>query len=92
MPTQHVTCRVTPGCTTVALVTGEKIQKQAGVVKPPLALPAKPENIPEELFARLALHENILARRMFIAESRGNSHPFHSKSHGIVEKLCHFFS
>jgi hypothetical protein len=91
LPTQHVTCRVTPGCTTVALVAGEKIQKQARVVKPPLVLPAKPENISEKLFARLALHKNVLAGRMFIAKPRGNSHPFDSKSHDIVKKLCHLF-
>src|SRR5438132_1438214 len=92
LPTQHVTCRVTPGCTTVTLVTGKKIEKQAGVVKPPPVLPAKPENIPEELFTRLALHENILAGSMLITEPGGNSHPLHSKSHGIIEELCHFLS
>ena len=91
LPTEHIACRVAPGCTTVAFITGEKIEKQAGVVKPPLAPPTKPKNIPKELFARIALHENVLARSMLIAESRGNSHPLHSESRGIIEKVCHFF-
>src|SRR4030095_15479977 len=91
LPTQHVTCRVTPGCTTVALVAGEKIQKQARVVKPPFVLSAKPENISEKLFTRLALHKNVLPGSMLIAKPRGNSPPFDDKSDDIVKKLCHFF-
>src|SRR5262245_4467204 len=72
LPTEAIACRITPGCASIGLIAGEKIQKQARVIKPPLALFAKSENISEKLFARLALHENVLTRSMLIAEPRGN--------------------
>src|SRR5438094_59973 len=81
LPTEDIACRVTPGCATVGLIAGEKIQKQARVIEPPLALLAKPEHISEKLFARLALHENVLAGSMLIAKPRRDCHPFDSKNH-----------
>src|SRR5262245_54594336 len=91
LPTENVACRVTPGCATVGLVAGEKIQKQARVIEPPLPLFTKAENISEELFARFALHKNVLARSMLIAKPRRNSHSFDTKNHDVIKKLCNFF-
>ena len=90
LPTEHVTRRVPPRRAAVTFIAGKKIQKQAGVVKAPLAPPAKPENIPEKLFARLAPKKNLLARRMLITVPRRNRHALDAESRDIVEKLCHF--
>src|SRR5262249_9951191 len=91
LPTEDIACRITPGCATIGLIASEKIQKQARMIKPPLTLLAKSENISEKLFARLALHENVLTWSSLTATPRGNSHPLDSKSRDIIKKLCHFF-
>src|SRR5919108_3648599 len=90
LPAEHITGRVTPGCTAVRLVAREKIQKQAGVVEPPPVSLAEPENVPEELLARIALDEKVLARSVLIAEPRGNSHSLDPKSLDVIEKGRHF--
>src|SRR2546427_8281868 len=92
LPTKHVSRRIAPGRTPVSLVTSEKIQKQTGMVESPLALLAKPENVPEEALARISLYENVLARRVLIAEPGRNSHTLHSQVHDVVQKMRHFFS
>ena len=89
LPTEHVTRWVAPGCATVSLVTGQKIQKQARVIEPPAALLAQLENISEQLFARIALDENVLLGRMLVTKTRRNGYPLHSERHRIIEKGCH---
>lgn len=92
LPPEHVTCRISPGHTAITFVAGKKIQKQAGVVEAPLALSPKPEDIPEQPFARIAPHKNLLARGMLITVPWGNSHCLDPETRDIVEKVCHFFS
>lgn len=89
LPTEHITRWVAPGCATVSLVTGKKIQKQARVIEPPAALLAQLENISEQLFARIALDENVLLGRMLVIKTRRNGYPLHSERHRVIEKGCH---
>src|SRR5262245_66351909 len=60
LPTKHITRRVAPGRATVSLIASEKIQKQTRMIESPPVSLAKPENIPEELLARIALDEKVL--------------------------------
>ena len=74
------------------MITGQKIEKQAGVVKLPVASPAESENVSKELFGRVSFDEHVLPGSMLITESRRNGYALDSESRDVVEKICHFFS
>src|SRR5256885_915438 len=92
LPAEDVARRIPPGGTTITLITGQKIEKQAGVVKLPVASPAESENVSKELFGRVSFDEHVLPGSMLITESRRNGYALDSESRDVVEKTCHFFS
>src|SRR4029434_8886579 len=90
LPAKHVARGIATGRAAVSFVTSEKIQKQTRVIEPPATVFAQPENISEELFARIALDENVLLGSVLVTKTRPNRDTLQPERHDIVEKGCHF--
>src|SRR4030095_280057 len=60
------------------------------MIEAPAALLAQLEDISEELFARVALDENVLLGGVLVAKTRRNGHALYAERHHISEKGCHF--
>src|SRR4051812_6096617 len=71
LPTEHRAGRIAPRRAVVALVAGEKIQKQARLRERPfLAVVAAAQNSAEQLFGLLAVQEVLLVGRTLIRVAR----------------------
>ena len=61
------------------------------MVKAPFTLLAKPENVPEQLLALRAAHENVLAGGALLGESGRNGDALYPQCRHMIEKLGHLF-
>jgi len=91
LPTEDITGRVTPRGTVIALVAGQEIEVKTGMVEVPALSLAQLEDVSEEFLAVPLLDENVLLRRMFIAEAGGNRCAFDTQCLAVIEEAGDFF-
>src|SRR5215211_6333266 len=70
LPAEIVAGRIAPGRAAIGLVAGEKIEKQAGLVEGPAALPVALEDLAEQLLGAPAVQEMLLVGGPLIGIAR----------------------
>src|SRR5258708_39674050 len=70
LPAENVACRHAPGGALVVLITGKKIQEQAGMQEIPLLALAARKHVAEQLLGLGAVEEVLLVRRALIGVAR----------------------
>src|SRR5215813_5279161 len=78
LPAKDVACGIAPRCASIALVAGEIVEVQAGVVEPPASPFGAPEDVAVQGMHRIALQKHILPGRTLIAETGRDRDRFHA--------------
>src|SRR5690606_23528604 len=89
LPAEDVVRRVRPWRALVALISGEKVEKQARLIEMPLARPRPSalEDLAEELLRLPPAEEDVLPRRVVVAVARRNHHALDSETHRVIEEI-----